>query len=76
MSLISPLLDRRVVRHRRIPDITGLGGAFCAQAGIALALAFGTTLLLIRDDPRDAATAVAGTASTRSPRSNGASPPA
>jgi len=37
-------------------SLTSLGwsGAFWVQAGIALVLAFGVTLLLIRDDPRDA----------------------
>ena len=39
-------------------SLTSLGwaGAFWVQAGIALVLAFGVTLLLIRDDPRSAAT--------------------
>lgn len=39
-------------------SLTSLGwaGAFWLQAGIALVLAFGVTLLLIRDDPRSAAT--------------------
>ena len=39
-------------------SLTSLGwaGAFWLQAGIALFLAFGVTLLLIRDDPRSAAT--------------------
>jgi len=32
----------------------GWAGAFWLQAGIALVLAFGVSLLLIRDDPRDA----------------------
>ncbi len=38
-------------------SLTSLGwaGAFWLQAGIALVLAFGVTLLLIRDDPRSAA---------------------
>jgi MFS family permease len=36
-------------------SLTSLGwsGAFWVQAGIALVLAFGVTLLLIKDDPRD-----------------------
>ena len=39
-------------------SLTSLGwaGAFWLQAGIALVLAFGVTLLLIRDDPRSAST--------------------
>lgn len=39
-------------------SLTSLGwaGAFWLQAGIALVLAFGVSLLLIRDDPRSAAT--------------------
>jgi MFS family permease len=39
-------------------SLTSLGwtGAFYLQAGIALVLAFGVTLLLIRDDPRSAST--------------------
>ena len=39
-------------------SLTSLGwsGAFYVQAGIALVLAFGVTLLLIRDDPRSATT--------------------
>jgi MFS family permease len=39
-------------------SLTSLGwaGSFWLQAGIALVLAFGVTLLLIRDDPRSAAT--------------------
>jgi MFS family permease len=39
-------------------SLTSLGwaGAFYVQAGIALVLAFGITLLLIRDDPRNAST--------------------
>lgn len=44
-------------------SLTSLGwaGAFSVQEGIAWVLAFGATLLLIRDGPRDATTAAART---------------
>ncbi|MCL2581869.1 MAG: MFS transporter [Streptosporangiales bacterium] len=38
----------------------GWSGAFFLQAGIALVLAFGTSLLLIRNDPRDSSAIASG----------------
>ena len=51
-------VDSTVASSLTAVSLTSLGwaGAFWLQAGIALVLAFGVTLLLIRDDPRSAAT--------------------